>query len=166
MHIHSLKNCSFSLYISLIALILTVPLIGSAQIQGTIHDINNQPLSFANILLVNQKDSSVVTGIMSSDVGTFSITNFSPGKYLIKSSMIGYKTKFSLPFEIQSSNDHIHVIPILAEEDSKLLQNIDIVAKNRFTSNKSTGWWSMLTKALPQQVLRLLMFWRNLPELL
>ena len=82
-----------------------------AQIQGSIHDKNNQPLSFANILLINQKDSSIVTGMMSTDVGTFSITNFNPGKYLIKTSMIGYKSILSQPFEIKSSKDQVHIQP-------------------------------------------------------
>ena len=113
----------------LIICAITFPLTGFTQIQGTIHDKNNQPLSFANILLINQKDSSIVTGLMSTDVGTFSITNFNPGKYLIRTSMVGYKSTLSQPFEIKSSKDHIHIQPMVAEEDSKLLENIDIVAK-------------------------------------
>lgn len=68
-------------------LMMAIPGICLAQIQGTIHDRQNQPLSFANVLLINQKDSSVVTGMMASDVGTFSITNFTPGKYRIKTSL-------------------------------------------------------------------------------
>ena len=94
-----------------------LPVLSQAQIQGTVHDRNNQPLSFANVLLLNQKDSSLVTGVSVSDVGTFSITNFSPGKYLVKASMVGYKTTFSLPFVIKTSNDHYHVSPLIVEED-------------------------------------------------
>jgi hypothetical protein len=109
--------------------VLVFPLVSFAQIQGTVHDTNNQPLSFANVLLLNQKDSSLVTGVSVSDAGTFSITNFNPGKYLIKASMVGYKTTFSLPFVIKSSNDHFHVNPLIVEEDTKLLNDVDIVAK-------------------------------------
>ncbi len=36
---------------------------------------------------------------------------------------------YSQPFEILSPKDHIHVTPLVAEEDSKLLENVDIVAK-------------------------------------
>ena len=106
-----------------------LPLISVAQIQGTVHDTNNQPLSYANVLLLNQKDSSLVTGVSVSDQGTFSITNFNPGKYIVKASMIGYKTTFSLPFVIKSSKDHYHVSPIIVEEDTKLLNDVDVVAK-------------------------------------
>lgn len=110
-------------------LIMAFPGICLAQIQGTIHDRQNQPLSFANVLLINQKDSSVVTGMMASDVGTFSITNYTPGKYRIKTSLIGYKTTLSEPFEMKSSNQHIHVTPIIVEEETKLLGDVDVVAK-------------------------------------
>ncbi len=106
-----------------------IPFVGLAQIQGTVHDVNNQPLSFANVLLLNQKDSSVVTGVSTSDVGTFSITNFNPGKYLIKTSMIGYKTMFSQAFDVKTSNDHIHIKPFVVDEDTKVLNDIDVVAK-------------------------------------
>jgi len=115
--------------IVLLFLPVTLPIISAAQIQGTIHDGKNLPLSFANVILINQKDSSMVTGIMASDAGTFSINNFSPGKYLIKTSIIGYKTTFSDPFEIKTSNDHIHVNPIIVEEEEKLLGEVNVVAK-------------------------------------
>jgi outer membrane receptor protein involved in Fe transport len=109
--------------------LIALPSFLYAQIQGTVHDINNQPLAFANVLLINQLDSAVVTGLMTSEVGTFSITNFTPGKYLVKASMIGYKTTVSEPFEVVSSAVHFHVPPIIVEEDSKILGDVDVVAK-------------------------------------
>ena len=119
-----------------VLILISYPVISSAQIQGTVHDTNNQPLVFANVLLINQKDSSVITGVMVSDVGTFSIPNFKPGKYLIKATMIGYKATLSQPFEIKSSNDHVHVNPIIAEEDSKLISGVNVVAKRPIYEQK------------------------------
>ena len=115
---------------------LSFPIISFGQIQGTVHDSNNQPLTFANVLLINQKDSSFVTGVMVSDVGTFSIQNFKPGKYLIKATMIGYKTTLSEPFEIKSSNEHFHVNPIISDEDSKLISGVSVVAKKPIYEQK------------------------------
>lgn len=122
-------NCNLgfrNLYVLVAAIF---PLVSFSQIQGTVHDTNNQPLSFANVLLLNQKDSSLVTGVSVSDVGTFSITNFNPGNYFVKASMIGYKTTFSPPFAIKSSTDHYHVPPLVVEEDTKILNDVDIVAR-------------------------------------
>ncbi|MEI6143300.1 MAG: outer membrane beta-barrel family protein [Mariniphaga sp.] len=119
-----------------VLILISYSVISSAQIQGTVHDSNNQPLGFANVLLINQNDSSLVTGVMVSDVGTFSIQNFKPGKYLIKATMIGYKTTLSQPFEIKSSNDHFHVNPIIAEEETKLISDVSVVAKKPIYEQK------------------------------
>ena len=120
----------------IVIILISNSVISFGQIQGTVHDSNNQPLTFANVLLINQKDSSLVTGVMVSEVGTFSIQNFKPGKYLIKATMIGYKTTLSEPFEIKSSNDHFHVSPIIADEDSKLISGVSVVAKRPIYEQK------------------------------
>jgi outer membrane receptor protein involved in Fe transport len=112
-----------------IGFILVLPLINNAQIQGKYHDINNEPILFATILLINQSDSSLVTGVQGSDEGTFSITNFKPGKYLVKASAVGYKTVVSAPFEITSPNEHIHLDPLIAAEDVTQVDEVEVVAK-------------------------------------
>jgi hypothetical protein len=76
---------------------LVFPGLALAQIQGSVVDVNNQPLANANVLLLNQKDSSLVSGIMASDEGTYNISNFKPGNYLIGVSLLGYKPAFSAP---------------------------------------------------------------------
>lgn len=108
-----------------------IPVIAFPQIQGSVKDVNNIPLANANVLLLLQKDSSMVSGVMASEQGTFSITNFNPGAYLLGVSMIGYKPAFSSPFVIKSSNDHIHINPIIVEDDARQLQEVDVVAKKQ-----------------------------------
>ena len=125
-----------SSHVMFIFLQVMLPLITLAQIQGTIHDNKNQPISFANAILIHQNDSSVVTGVMATDVGTFSIAIFSPGKYLIKTSMLGYKPAISQPFEVKSPNDHIHVNPIIVEEASSLINDVEIIAKKPMYEQK------------------------------
>ena len=63
--------------------IFFIPTFGFSQIQGSVLNMNNQPLSFANILLLHSKDSSVVSGAMATEEGTFNITNFKPGNYIV-----------------------------------------------------------------------------------
>lgn len=109
--------------------IFFLPVTVSSQIQGSVKDVNNLPLPAASVLLLNQKDSSLVLGIMASEEGTFSISNFTPGNYLLGIKMLGYKPAYSDPFVIKSSNDHIHLDPIVAEEDVHQLQDVSVVAK-------------------------------------
>lgn len=113
----------------LLLAILFLPFICFSQIQGSVLDNNNQPLPHANVLLLNQKDSSLVSGILATEEGTFNITNFKPGNYLIGVSMIGYKPAYSAPFVIKNSNEHIHNETIIVEEDNHQLQDVDVIAK-------------------------------------
>ena len=108
---------------------LFLPTLGFAQIQGAVRDENNQPVSFANVLLMNQKDSTVITGLMASEEGTYSFTSFKPGTYIVGVSMLGYKPAYSPPFEIQAANVHFHNEPIIAESESQQLQDVNVVAK-------------------------------------
>ncbi|MGE5446721.1 MAG: outer membrane beta-barrel protein [Bacteroidales bacterium] len=105
--------------------------IAYSQIQGAVKDVNNQPLPNAHVLLLNQKDSSVVSNTLASEEGTYSITTFKPGKYLIGVNMLGYKPAYSAPFEIKSANDHMHNNPIIAEEESYALKDVEVVAKKQ-----------------------------------
>jgi len=109
--------------------VLSFPLNTFAQIQGSVLDSNYQPVSHANVLLLNQKDSSMVSGILSSEEGTFSITNFKSGNYLLGISMLGYKPAYSAPFVITNANEHKHNDPIIVEEDTHQLQDVNVVAK-------------------------------------
>ncbi|HET6559853.1 MAG TPA: outer membrane beta-barrel family protein [Prolixibacteraceae bacterium] len=108
-----------------------MPLIVFSQIQGSVKDVNNVPLASANVLLLLQKDSSMVSGVLASEQGTFSISNFTPGAYLLGISMVGYKPAFSSPFILKSSNDHLHIDPIIVEVDTRQLQDVDVVAKKQ-----------------------------------
>lgn len=100
-----------------------------SQIQGSVKDSLSQPVPYANILLLNQSDSTVITGIMATEEGTYSITNFKPGNYIIGVRMIGYKPAFSEPFQIKSSNTHKHNDPIFLTRDSHQLKDVNVVAK-------------------------------------
>lgn len=113
----------------LLLVVLNFPVTGFSQIQGMVVDSNNQPVSHANVLLLNQKDSSMVSGILASEQGTFNITNFKSGNYLLGISMVGYKPAYSAPFVIKSANEHKHNEPIVLEEDNFQLQDVNVVAK-------------------------------------
>lgn len=106
-----------------------IPFIAFTQIQGIVIDANKQPLSFANVVLLNQMDSSIVSGTMATEEGTYLFTGCKPGGYILRISMIGYKTTSSPPFIISGSDDNLLIEPIVAEEESYQLNDINIVAK-------------------------------------
>lgn len=63
----------------------------SAQtITGKVTDTQNQPIEFANILILQQPDSTLKTGTVSSADGTFEV-KVTPGHYTIRIRALGYK---------------------------------------------------------------------------
>lgn len=116
-------------YLFLVFLIAISPKMVFPQIQGSVYDEACEPLPFANIMLLNQKDSSVVSGIMASEEGVFGITTFKPGNYFIGVSALGYKPTYSMPFNIKSSNDHLHIDPIFLEDEFHQIGEVKVVAQ-------------------------------------
>jgi hypothetical protein len=62
-------------------------------IKGMVVDsTTNLPLQFATVALLSPKDSSVVTGGITSTTGTFEFANSRPGNYKLRINFLGYKT--------------------------------------------------------------------------
>ena len=123
-----LKHSKYSRYLILLIAFL-VPVTGYSQIQGSIRDENNQPVPFANILLLKQADSTLVTGVMATEEGTYNITSFDAGTFIIGVRMMGYKPAFSEPFEITDPKEHVHHEPMFVERESVQLEDVNVVAK-------------------------------------
>lgn len=58
------------------------------ELAGTVVTVDNEPIVFANVLLLNSKDATIVKGTSTDDLGRFLFKNVTAGKYLLKSSYI------------------------------------------------------------------------------
>jgi outer membrane receptor protein involved in Fe transport len=64
-------------------------------IKGIVIDSSlGSPVSFANIILYRQKDSSFVSGTSSGTTGEFIINNITEGNYYMKVNLLGYNNKY------------------------------------------------------------------------
>lgn len=78
----------------LYTLFLLIPIITFSQelsISGKVEDVNKHPISFANIIVMTQQDSTIVKGSSTDDNGIFQISSLEKGNYILKASFIGYK---------------------------------------------------------------------------
>jgi hypothetical protein len=64
---------------------------GQSQLSGKVEGSDGIPLPFANVLLLSAGDSSLVKGMVTSEMGTYQINGVKPGGYLLLASMVGYK---------------------------------------------------------------------------
>ncbi len=63
-------------------------------IKGSVENIKEEVIEYANVSLHHVKDSSLVTGTTSDEHGNFELSGVAEGNYLIKLSYVGYKDKW------------------------------------------------------------------------
>ncbi len=87
------------MYRILLAVFLFTPLLTAAQkfnLSGTLTDTLRSPLPSATIMLLNAKDSTLVTFGVSGVNGAFAMKGVAHGKYIFKVSFVGYSTHTQL----------------------------------------------------------------------
>jgi len=77
---------------------------GQKSIGGKVLNAKGEPLSFANVLLLKAGDSVLVQGTITEENGRFLLENIPTGRYLISTSMIGFKSTATAEFDFDGSS--------------------------------------------------------------
>jgi hypothetical protein len=64
---------------------------GKGFVKADILDLNNEPLPFASVAILNLADSSLVKWASSNDNGVVYFNNIAEGNYVLSISYVGYK---------------------------------------------------------------------------
>ncbi|MBX3165120.1 MAG: TonB-dependent receptor [Bacteroidetes bacterium] len=99
----------------------------SFSVQGTIKDGQQNPIAFANIVLLNFSDSSFVQGTISDSSGYFSFQRIASPRYFLKVQYIGYETYYSEPFEKNAGT-----IQITLKASATTLGEVNVTATKPF----------------------------------
>lgn len=108
-------------------LLMYIPTVSAQSVQGTITDEQLLPLEGATIVGLNIKDSSFVSGTTSKQEGNFTLPLHYSGKYMLKVSIVGYKTQY-LNFSI-INKELLELNKITMTEDSYELSGITVTAQ-------------------------------------
>lgn len=111
-------------------------LIAQTKVSGTIKDINNQPLSFANILLIRAVDSGLVKGMLADKDGLFLFDKIANGKYKTTATLIGHEVVFSQSFDITNSQPEINLGTFILKKATKELSTVRVVGKKPLFEQK------------------------------
>ncbi len=114
----------------------SIPGSKGARISGTVKDkSNSKNLEYSNIALFNQIDSSIVTGTITDQNGTFILENIPSGKYYLEADFIGYKKETIENIEIKGKKDDvsINIGLIVAAE---MLKEMEVVADRNYIDYK------------------------------
>ncbi|MFH1051824.1 MAG: outer membrane beta-barrel family protein [bacterium] len=104
------------------------PVVNSTgNITGTVVDAsNNQPIPYVTVTLMNQKDSSIVTGAISKSDGSFLVENIPLGNFIVRLSIIGFDNYY-LPEVILNNNQLQNDIGTIKLDPKSLLSKEIIV---------------------------------------
>jgi outer membrane receptor protein involved in Fe transport len=106
-------------------------------ITGKIIDIDlNQPMEYANVVLFQKRDSSMVTGTVTNADGEFKIEKIPFGKYYLRANFIGYEKLIINDIKIYPQQKSIDLSTIKLKQFSENLKEFEIVAERSLIEYK------------------------------
>jgi hypothetical protein len=114
-------------------LLLSIVSQGFSQgiIQGKVQDSQEKEMSFANVLLWNKPDSSMVKGVISDESGNYIFSEIPKGEYFVEVHILGYAKTHSPVFSFLGTEKNNLPTLILVQEDQNL-EEVTVVATRPF----------------------------------
>jgi outer membrane receptor protein involved in Fe transport len=115
----------------LLAALFLLPLSSLAQssIRGKVVTQQGNALAYANVLLLNSTDSSLVKGSVCSDAGAFVLDQLVPGQYLLMASMMGYAKVYTPTFQLKAAAEEMPMPSLVLAESVEQLQEVVVAAQ-------------------------------------
>ncbi|MCA0363524.1 MAG: TonB-dependent receptor [Bacteroidetes bacterium] len=104
----------------------------SKTIKGSLLDENDQPLPFANVLLLKSKDSTLFKALTSDVGGNFEFKDAKDGSFKLRISMVGYQDFYSPAFVISDESPVFSISSIKMALNTTVLKELKVVAKKPF----------------------------------
>ena len=124
----------------LLLIIFTGPIFSCIKAQSKIHgkivDSTGKPIINANVLLLNSKDSVLVKGMLTNDMGVYGFENIIAGSYLISATHTGIDPFYSKPFELNGKQEIIDMGTTRLNETSVTLAGVTVTAKKPLYERK------------------------------
>jgi len=102
----------------------TGSILGTILIEST-----KKPLEFVNVVVLNQSDSTLVTGAVTDNKGKFEIDNVPIGTYFIKYSLLGFEEKQSLNFNIDNKQKEMDFGKINLKETALNVSGVTVTSQ-------------------------------------
>lgn len=110
-------------------LLLSLPAIAQVEVKGTIiEESNKQPIEQATVRLLSVKDSSLISGVVSSRNGSFTLKNVKNGTYLLSVTFIGFDPIYQ-PLQITGKTNPVNVGKLEMTDGAIMLGEAVVIAK-------------------------------------
>src|SRR6267142_2470144 len=101
---------------------------GPAKISGSLSDENGKPIAFSTVSLLKAADSTIVMGTLSNETGQFTFDHISSGRYVVKATVVGYKTATTEAFAITPNTPEMILPSLKMAQASYSLDAVTVVA--------------------------------------
>ncbi|RUA28033.1 MAG: hypothetical protein DSY77_16595 [Bacteroidetes bacterium] len=122
-----MKNLKLTLGILAILFMASLQ-VKSQSIIGQIEDENQEAVPFANVVLLNKTDSSLISGTTSGMQGKFSLQSPEPNDYLLKISVMGLADYFRTINKSESTKD-LNLGVISMKASTEMLEAVEVKAQ-------------------------------------
>ena len=103
------------------------------RLSGTILDAeNDEPIVSATVAVWAERDSSLVTGAVTKDDGTFEVDGLRGGQFYVKLSFIGYVTETVSDVAIQPGASEVDLGTIRLGTDARMMDEVEVSAERDF----------------------------------
>ncbi|MEO8406545.1 MAG: TonB-dependent receptor [Chitinophagaceae bacterium] len=104
-------------------------------IPGLVTNKTNQPLQYANVLLLHAEDSSLVKTMLTDSAGAFKFTGVTYSSFRIMVTFVGYKDFMSDIIMVDSGNS-IAAVNITLRQSEKTLSGVTVTATRPFLEQR------------------------------
>ena len=119
-------SLKYNFYIVFILFPFCFKLYAQNNVVGCVNNAEKKGIPYVTVRLL-RTDSTLVKGIVTDSLGTFSFSNEQVGQYLLLFSSIGYKDKF---YPIMVENKSLNLLPIVLETDNVQLDEVTITGSS------------------------------------
>ena len=100
----------------------------SGLLRGKLQDEAGAPIPYANVAVLKAADSSLVTGAVTNEEGSFAIKSPAPGTYVLRLSAIGFRESKTPAFEITKHSFSKDFGTLTLKEEVKTLNEVTVKA--------------------------------------
>lgn len=103
---------------------------GRGQVSGTlVEGQQNNPVGYANVVLLTARDSSLVTGSMTDVAGYFELKGVPNGQFILRATMIGYPAKYVSNISITPENQQVQLQNVRLAASTTRLSEVQVVTE-------------------------------------
>lgn len=135
-YIHTLMKKSICTTVLLFCMLTNFLFAKQPGIKGIIRNSNQEPVEFANVVLIQANDSSIVKAGLTETDGTYSFENIQQGQYKLLVVQLGFDKHYTESFDLKEGAEPMILKPVNLSESAINLREATVTAQRPFIEHR------------------------------